>query len=94
MMNIFSWQNPLRVNDAHMNQWKQEASGSSFSTFWCLKYRKINPQEYLIWARDHFGLPLLLEDYFQNYDFEFWNQIKSISGFGSKRRRGRRLQYN
>jgi hypothetical protein len=59
------WAQALRVAGQNYSQWNLEAPDGLNFTYWCLETNKINQDEYLSWARDHYGLASLNRNYFE-----------------------------
>lgn len=59
------WAQALKVAGQNYSQWNLEAPQDLNFTFWCLETNKINQQEYLSWARDHYELASLNRNYFE-----------------------------
>lgn len=82
MKALKAWVDALKINHVEFQSWCNEVPSSESITFWCLRKHKIQSDEYLQWAKSHFGLAALTEQYFeQTPNVEFWNQIHTVANW-------------
>lgn len=79
---IKPWVSALRVDPSQFQLWQTQKPNNSSMTFWCLETHKVKLLDYLQWARDHFGLAVIKEAYFEEPpQLEFWHKIKSVANW-------------
>lgn len=82
MENSYPWAKALKISEIDLERWLEEAPPETHLLNWCLDHEKINPQEYYQWAKDHYGLAMLSEKFFNNPpNQELWNQIESVTNW-------------
>lgn len=82
MKALKEWVDALKVNHVEYQSWCDEVPSDVSVTFWCLLKHKISPDDYLNWAKNHFELASLNEEYFsQSPNHSFWNMIQSVANW-------------
>jgi hypothetical protein len=85
MKSIKPWVNEMGVTEAQMTQWSREAPKGKSLTYWCLENGKIPTDEYLFWARNHYGLAVLKPEFFeQSPNFDLWRNIASVANWSAE----------
>lgn len=76
MNEIKAWAQPLQVPRKTYANWREIAPEDVDFTYWCLETGKLNEEEYLDWARDHYGLASITEDFFETSpDLVLWKRV-------------------
>lgn len=77
------WIKELNINQEHVSRWQQQLAPNESLTFWCLIHKKIDSKSYMAWARNHYELASISEEYFlqHQYDLSFWEQIKNVANW-------------
>lgn len=79
------WVASLNISEQQWTSWKSQVAEGESITFWALKNNHLDQQAYLIWARDHYQLPSLNNDFFNlEPDREFFSQISSVANWSEK----------
>lgn len=77
------WLEHLSIPSSKYEAWKQSSNGDESVLAYALKKGLVDEAAYLKWARNHYELPSLKSDYFnEDPDFEFWGQIRTVSNWG------------
>lgn len=64
------------------SQWNLEVPDGLNFTYWCLQTKKIDQDEYLSWAREHYGLASLNHNYFEKMpDVELLERASTIANW-------------
>lgn len=76
------WAQALQVAGQNYSQWSLEAPDGLNFTYWCLETNKINQDEYLSWARNHYGLASLNSNYFEKMpDVELLERTSTVASW-------------
>ncbi|MBK8203025.1 MAG: hypothetical protein IPK68_12120 [Bdellovibrionales bacterium] len=76
------WAQALQVAGQNYSQWNLEVPDGLNFTYWCLETNKINQDEYLSWARDHYGLASLNRNYFEKMpDIELLERTSTVANW-------------
>lgn len=79
------WVEALHISAKDFSSWAQLAPALESLTFWCIETGKIDGQNYLQWARNHFGLASLNADFFtREPDAQFWQKIQSVANWSAE----------
>ena len=62
---VGSWVEALKISPEKLEAWSNEAAPGVPLLVWCLQTGKISSEEYLLWASQHFSLPVVHERYFK-----------------------------
>lgn len=77
-----AWIKALQINPSDVKAWAEHLPSSMSLTFWCLLNDKIPTSSYLTWAREHYGLAVLKDGYFeQPVDKTLWQQIQTVANW-------------
>ncbi len=78
MTQVKPWLKAFNISLAHFQEWEKQTPKEESTTMWALKNKKIDTQEYLKWASNHYGIPILDPAFIHNISisFEFWNEVK------------------
>lgn len=84
MSKPYLWAQPLAVQQTDLDSWSKMVGPSDSLIAWCIKNQKINPDDYLQWARNYYGIPSLTSNFFTtSYNEAFFKSVESMS-FWSK----------
>lgn len=76
MSKVKPWARPLQVPDSTYNKWARQAPPEDNFTFWCIKTGKLDENQYLKWAREHYGLASLEPSFFDTCPHsELWQKV-------------------
>lgn len=82
MSNAKPWVKALKINSTDYETWSSEVSSEESVTFWALDKGKIKAQDYLLWAREHYQLPVLKDSWFKKHcNHQLWSQIQSVANW-------------
>src|SRR6185312_12687814 len=64
-----TWAEALKISPEKLSEWSEKAPGDIPLLIWCLQEGQIRAEEYLDWACENFGLPVLNSAFFtQDFD--------------------------
>ncbi|MBX3021313.1 MAG: GAF domain-containing protein [Bdellovibrionales bacterium] len=66
MNNSQTWVEALNINPEKLNEWSSQAPSGKPLLVWCLEEGHVDLQEYLLWASERFGLPVLSSAFFES----------------------------
>lgn len=76
------WVKALDVSPHEFDEWTTQVEPQASVTFWALDKGKIKAQDYLLWAREHYQLPVLKDSYFKDYcNQTLWQQIQTVANW-------------
>lgn len=79
------WALGLHIKPELVSLWEKSLPAGQSLLLWCLGTGKLSSSDYLNWAKDHYGIPLLNANYFdQKIDFNFWNQVKTVANWSNE----------
>lgn len=82
MKQNYPWVDGLKVKPGDVDLWRIEAPPNEAFTFWCLERGKIRPNEYLHWACEHYQLPIVTDEYFNEHpNRKLWQMIQSVANW-------------
>jgi hypothetical protein len=62
-----NWADRLNISQEQLKSWQEEAPADTPLLVWCLSAEKISFKEYALWAKNHYGLPILNHDFFSKH---------------------------
>lgn len=78
MSSLFPWMSALNILPSQIKLWTAEAPQRKLQLEWLLTSGRVNPQEYLLWARDHFHLAILPDEAIPDTaDPKTWEKFQS-----------------
>lgn len=69
MGNQQAWVEALNIRAENVNEWSASAPEGTPLLVWCLVEGHIQAHEYLMWASEHYGLPVLSSAFFESEPF-------------------------
>ena len=82
---IKPWVENLGINPKEFSSWSEQTPRSESVTFWCLVNGKLNEDQYLNWARDHYELLSINAEFFKiPPNFTLWNKIKTVANWSKE----------
>ncbi len=77
MKDMKKWQKALNVAEIDYSNWQKLCKDQDL-TFWALKEKNLPSEPYFEWARNHYGIPSLDGNFFDNMiiNQELWNEVK------------------
>ena len=71
------WQTNFNLSEKDYTEWKNSDQQDSLAV-WAIKDNKINLDQYMDWATQHYQIPFLTDSFFHNItiNLQFWNRIK------------------
>ena len=84
MSKQYHWAQSLGVSQADLDAWSKQVDSSEILVSWCIRTNKIDEAQYMNWARNYYGLPILKSNFFQNgFNEPFFRSLESMA-FWSK----------
>jgi hypothetical protein len=82
MMQNYPWAKALQIPSHMLTEWKTLQPPDISFTFFCLKTGRIGVAKYLEWAKEHYGIAVLNEEYFNlEPNLNFWTQIQTVANW-------------
>lgn len=82
MSDVKPWAKALKISHKDYEEWTTHVPKGESLTFWALEKGRLKPQEYLFWAREHYQLPVLKDQFFKTHlNHELWSQIQSVANW-------------
>ncbi|MCB0407670.1 MAG: hypothetical protein KDD34_05650, partial [Bdellovibrionales bacterium] len=76
------WVDPLNIKINDYENWLNQVEPHQSVTYWALIKGKLRAKNYLLWAREHYQLPVLKDSYFaENCNHQLWSQIQSVANW-------------
>ena len=76
------WATPLGVDPSKYQLWASQTPENQSMTVWCLETNKIPVIDYLMWAREHYGIAVVKDPYFKMpFSQELWLKIKDVANW-------------
>ena len=72
------WQKQLNLPEEDYTEWKNSSQKDSLPV-WALKNKKLNPDQYMDWATQHYKIPFLKSSFFHDITMNqpLWNRTKN-----------------
>lgn len=79
------WVQALNIDPHKVKAWALEVPRHESVTFWCLERGHLRSKEYFDWAREHFGLAQVDDEYFKTpANRELWYKIQSVANWSAE----------
>ena len=79
------WVDALQIDPSEVNKWLEEVTSPDVLTFWSLDRGKVDQEKYFHWAKEHYGLARLKDDFFkQPVNTALWTQIENIANWSQQ----------
>lgn len=79
------WFKAFNVSEEQVESWFKEARSGENFTFWCLENKKIDKNKYLQWAKEHYKLPIIKPQFFENLaETPWWSIVSSVSNWSER----------
>ncbi len=65
MKSVYPWASPLGIRSEHIKSWRKECPPEMPFILWILQNKKINEDQYLLWAKNYYQLPILKKNFFE-----------------------------
>lgn len=83
MKNVRPWVSALGISEDDYQRWTSGLPAGQSATYHCLKAERIPSLAYLVWAQNHYELPLLNDAFFQNPPPNLvFEQLKTVAHWG------------
>ncbi|MGZ3721683.1 MAG: hypothetical protein ACXVA9_02050 [Bdellovibrionales bacterium] len=79
-----TWVEALKISPESLSEWSTQVPANTPLLVWCLANGHVNVEEYLEWACDHFGIPVLNSAFFhQSFDRESLTPVREVSSWSA-----------
>lgn len=76
------WVSALNIDPNEVMNWAAQVHPDESLTFWCLERGRVPTQPYLEWAKEHYGLAVLKDEYFKTKpNHQLWSQIQTVANW-------------
>ena len=86
-LGVSSWTKHFKVSEGDRKKWEEKKNASESLLAYALKQKAIPREEYFDWAREHYQIPFLRTDFFQNPEIlskDKWKRIKDLETWNER----------